>query len=57
MFDYNPQASLYHCPEIQCYNKKKSVPRKANTEFPWVKTDVDMAESLSFRPCGPCFDG
>ena len=52
----NPQARLYHCPEIPCSNKAKSVPRVENTNFKWVTTDIDEAESLQFEPCERCFN-
>lgn len=52
----NPQARLYHCPDIPCSNKAKSVPRVEKTNFKWVTTYVGEAESLQFEPCDRCFD-
>ncbi len=51
----NPQASLYHCPDIDCGNKKKSITRAPTPQYEWVTTSVKEAEAYQFEPCPMCF--
>lgn len=51
----NPQASLYHCPDIECGNKKKSKTRAPTPQYEWVTTSVKEAEDYQFEPCPMCF--
>jgi len=51
----NPQARLYHCPDIECGNKKKSITRAPIPQYEWVTTSVKEAEDDQFEPCSMCF--
>ena len=51
----NPQAKLYHCPDRECGNKKKSITRAPTPQYEWVTTSVKEAEDCQFEPCPICF--
>ena len=51
----NPQARLYHCPDVECGNKKKSITRAPTPQYEWVTTSVKEAEVYQFEPCPICF--